>query len=191
MSTGNFYNVNTKYIYAVIPEDDCEYKFVEEELKEKLDALREDLQADEGREIARTGNRNYPEKCVGRIELQKYIRDIDLRIEINVLLRSAYYEGANLDYNYRFCIDNEEYECISDACEEFIYKYVNAYKNEGMAKIQSKNAEKWLEKTLDKVTDKIEDIFKETCTHVLEVSSVFSNGETWYSEVKQEEYENI
>lgn len=186
MATGNFYNVNAKHIYAILPQSEGDiyvYDFIEEGIREALNELIQSLKANEGIEIQNyeRSYRNYPAKMIGSLGITKFICDIELYININILMRSGYYEGANLDYDYRFYVNGCECDNIVDACEEFVYRYTE---NRGMALIQARNAEKWFEKTFNEATDRIENILKEKCTHILDTYAVFSNGETLYSEVK-------
>jgi len=186
MATRNFYNKNAKHIYALIPDkftDKFALNFVVDNIEFELDKLKKLLNAHEGMEI-REYNRNYPEKIIGSFGVEKYICDIELYININVIMRAGYYEGANLDYDYRFCVNSWDYDNIPDACDEFIHQYFKVYNNAGMAKIQAKNAEKWFESTISTAIDAVKDILKKECSHVLEVAAVFSNGEALYSVVK-------
>ena len=185
MATGNFYNKNASNIYAIYPEnahDDFIFQDVETNVSEAID------------EYIRESNGYWTTSMIGYRDAKKiesfYVSEelagISIGIKIDVLMRSGYYEGANLDYEISYFVESVEFDELSEAWQAFydVATY-DCDMRVGFAKIQAKNASNRLSALHDRVVSDVEKILKENCTHILQVSARFSNGETWYSEVKK------
>ena len=191
MATGNFYNKNAKNIYAILQEneyDDFIYKDVKYNISNDLEAYAKNSEAyTKNSEAYSVHSNNYYEDAslIEVVSITDDIAGIPLFIDIEILMRSGYYTGANLDYEIKYSVGNVEIDDLSEAFQAFYDIATWDYDmNKGLAKIQAKNAAKRLEAMSNELVENVEKILKENCTHILQVSERFSNGETWYSEVE-------
>ena len=184
MATGNFFNNNASVIYAIFQEDEYD-DFIYDDVK---DSVSNDLNAFvKNSEVCLGYSNNYHRDAsmIEVIELTDEIAGVPLTVSIEILMRSGYYEGANLDYEINYNIDSIEFDDPEDAFQAYIDVATWSFDmSKGLATIQAKNAVKRLENISNELIEKVEKILKDNCTHVLQVSAIFSNGETWYSEVK-------
>lgn len=114
--------------------------------------------------------RSYSSRKLFCLTATRELSEFNIHLEINCVLRSAYYEGATLDW---YITDNLGDLDIEQAIE------LETYLPIGMVKIQTKHVTAWYEKTKQQLIDTVEEIFKENSTPLNVVAS-FSNGETIY-----------
>ena len=201
MGTSNFHNVNARNVYAVMmnyeqpvldengDETDVMAECVPEywECEDFMNMLKEDA-----KELAPLKGFSYHENCdTDPHELRSYssiplfqfyknkkFGDVDVTVNINCVVRVAYYEGANLDWyiTYDVCgINMDQIDFLADM----------EWQSEmpaGMIKIQCKNAENFASNTADELIEVVEDFFKQN-SMPLGVTARFSNGETIYSKI--------
>lgn len=191
MATANFYNKNASNIYAILQENEYDgsiYDDVKDNISNDLEAYAKNSEAyTKNSEAYSVHSNNYYEDAslIEVVSITDDIAGIPLFIDIEILMRSGYYTGANLDYEIKYSVGNVEIDDLSEAFETFYDVATWDYgMNKGLAKIQAKNAAKRLEAMSNELVENVEKILKENCTHILQVSERFSNGETWYSEVK-------
>lgn len=201
MGTSNFHNVNARNIYAVLmnyeqPVLDSEGEETDEmedcapeswECDDFMNMLKEDAQ-----ELAPLKGFSYYHNCdTDPHELRSYssiplfqfyknkkFGDIDVTVNINCVVRAAYYEGASLDWyiTYDACdVNMDEVDFLADA--EW-YSDMPA----GMIKIQCKNAERFAYNMTEELIEMVEEFFKQN-SMPLAVTARFSNGETHYAKV--------
>lgn len=185
MATANFYNKNASNIYAIFQEneyDDFIYDDVKDNISNDLEAYTKNSKAYLG-----YSSKFYRDaSLIEVVSVTDEIAGVPFTVSIEVLMRSGYYEGANLDYEINYNVESVEFDDLSEAFQA--YFDVATYDfgmNKGLATIQAKNAANRLEAMSDELIENVEKILKANCTHVLQVSARFSNGETWYSEVKK------
>lgn len=189
MGTSNFHNVNAKCIYPVlmnyeinkededgneldeketVQADDFDYECLIDSLVEKLNALNMDfsLYGHDENEL-----RSFPSRVVGTINQQKEIGGLIVGVSLTCVIRSGYYEGANLDYNLYQEINGEDLVDITDQ-----YDFYSPFK--GISKIHAEIADKWIETTQNKMIDLVENIYAEISDVKLRKVATFSNGET-------------
>ena len=185
MATSNFYNKNANGIYAIFQEDEYD-DFIYDDVK---DNISNDLVAYVKNSNAYLGHSNNYYKDASIIEvvsLTDEVASVPFTVSIEVLMRSGYYEGANLDYEINYNVESVEFDDLSDAWQAYFDVATWAFDmNRGLATIQARNASKRLEIISNELIENVEKILKENCTHFLQVSARFSNGETWYSEIKK------
>jgi hypothetical protein len=184
MATGNFYNKNANNIYAIFQEneyDDFIYQDTRDNIASDLEVYTKNSKAYLG-----YSNNNYiDDYLIEVVSITKKVAGIPLSVDIDVLMRSGYYEGANLDYEISYRADSVEFDDLSDAFQAYFDVATYDFDmNKGLATIQAKNAAKRLEAMSEELIENVERILKVNCTHVLKVFARFSNGETWYSKVK-------
>lgn len=139
------------------------------------------------------GQRNFEGRILGRIIANSTFFGIDIQLEKNVIVRSGYYEGANIDhdlslssdYSYKQTVsDNDDLKgCIEGIIEEVVYAGVFSEK-------QGERYHPNITKRINSMETALNDAFEYIATQnatEYEVSARFSNGETWYKpkEVKQ------
>lgn len=137
---------------------------------------------------------SYHRQVVGSLSSSKSFGDIEVEIEIKVVVQSAYYEGATLDYlifvyNGSENVELNDYykitshEVIEDLFETKYSSHNYSEMSRGLRVIQSKHAENWAEKEIQEMSTKIETILEQYSEHKLQRQGVFSNGEAVYTEV--------
>ena len=185
MATANFYNKNASNIYVIFQEneyDDFIYQDARDNISNDLEVYTKNSKAYLG-----YSNNNYiDDYLIEVVSITEEVAGIPLSVDIEVLMRSGYYEGANLDYEINYRADSVEFDDLSEAFQAYFDVATYDFDmNKGLATIQAKNAANRLEAMSEELIENVEKILKANCTHVLQVSARFSNGETWYSEVKK------
>ena len=201
MGTSNFHNVNAHNVYAVLMNyeqeildddgnetDDTETIAPDSwECDEFFKMLKEDAN-----ELAPTKGFGYHHTCdTDPHELRSYASiplfqfyknkkfgDAEVSVNINCVVRGAYYEGASLDWyiTYDVCgINMDEIDFLDDM------KWQSEMQA-GMIKIQCKHAENFASNTADEMIEVVEEFYKKN-SMPLGVTARFSNGETIYSKI--------
>lgn len=193
MGTSNFHNVNSSKIYAVcmnsFDEETQETVYPEQyeydEMKENVkDCILE--MCKENKDISfdlfpyrdRSELRSFPSSVLCSISKSKTIGGLECEVVLTSIIRSGYYEGANLDFQINSLICGYDCEDLysEDECIEH-YDYYSDYK--GISKTHAKQAYKWLEKTKNELSEKLEGVYQ-NISEPLVVVAQFSNGETIY-----------
>lgn len=197
MATGNFCNKNASKIYAclmqyeqpVLDDDGNETEELEYvspdsfEMDNFIESVQEELSQIKKYDFYKDStwdfDRSYPGQCIGVLYTSRYFGDIDISIDLKVILRSAYYDGANLDWEI---LINNEYS--NEEVDYFIENELeNSEMNAGIKKIQTKNIQNWIEKTITDMRENVEKIFEKFSTPLI-VEARFSNGETIYKKIE-------
>ncbi len=155
MSAPNFYNKNASKIFAVSEEDEWT-----ENWRDAKDNIASELTSKGYREVSISDNdRNYP----GEYFLEKELVFWDIwRITIYAVVRGAYYDGTNFDWQVDVIKDRDgDYE-EGDLCDIPVPKTVQA--------------------AIDRETKRIEKAF-ELYTDKLNCVGIFSNGEAVYAKI--------
>lgn len=213
MGTCNFSVTNAQSIYAILSTYECEDENcnVTEQYKDEFDwsCDTENIQY-HGEESglfpfsSDKWNRalNGREVCGSEGKWETYGKKgtawtTETQIESVIVLRSGYYEHANLDYdiNITDCKGNEyllsDYDDLGDLLDDYLsnledivewYGYDHGW-NVGTFKMHRKNIDKWLTNRILAEIEKCEQFCKEMCEVELGVAARFSNGETWYTRV--------
>jgi len=175
MSTSNFHNINASKIYACDTADEYAYEDLKMNLEEEIDNL------PKGYDVERQCSdelRNYPAHVLGVIT-----DDFEYgETELEIVLRSGYYGGVNIDFNILF--EGNVYESIEDILSEYQDTY--EYNEEKEGKIHVKDMEDQLEK-ITKFFNEAVNTFEELAgkwSTPLRVVATFSNGETIYEKIK-------
>jgi hypothetical protein len=122
-------------------------------------------------------NRNYEATGIKSLVSYKTFGDVEVEILLTAIVRSGYYEGANLDWEINYYAGSGYDDILN-----LSYDFASQYDNQGMAKIQCRNAENWAKKEGERMVEELERIFTQV-SKPLEVVARFSNGETIYKEV--------
>ena len=184
MATANFYNKNASYIYAIIPKNEHDY-FIYDDVEDNISNDLKDY-TENSKAYLGYSNKYYRDaSLIEVVSITDEVAGIPLSVDIEVLMRSGYYEGANLDYEISYRAESVEFDDLSEAYQAYFDVATYDFDmNKGLAKIQARNAVNRLEAMSEELIENVEKILKANCTHVLQVVARFSNGETLYSEVK-------
>jgi hypothetical protein len=195
MGASNFYNRNAKNVYAVLMDyedvvfdedgneteetqmvccEEWDYKDLTDYVKELMD---EQTLFKAVERVEFYNNRNYEATGIKSLVAYKTFGNVEVEVLLTAVIRSGYYEGANLDWELNYYAGSG-YDDILD----LTYEFESQYENQGMAKIQKRNAEKWATKIGEQMVEELERIFTQV-SKPLEVVARFSNGETIYKEV--------
>ena len=162
MSAPNFYNKNASKIFAVSEEFDEEtQECISENWRDAKDNIASELTSKGYREVSISDNdRDYP----GEYFLEKELVFWNLwRITIYAVVRGAYYNGTNFDWQVDVIKDRDEDYEEADLCDIKVPKTVQEKIN-----VETRR----LEKAFELYTDKL------NCV------GVFSNGEAVYERSK-------
>ena len=185
MATANFYNKNASYIYAIVPGDEYDdyiYDDVETNVSEAIGEYVKNSKA----YLGYSNNKYIDDYLIEVVSITEEVAGISLSVNIEILMRPAYYWGANLDYEINYKVESVEFDDLSEAFQAYYDVATWDFDmNKGLAKIQAKNAANRLENITNELVENVEKILEANCTHVLQVVARFSNGETLYSEVKK------
>ena len=128
MATSNFHNVNASHIFAVELQDEWEYQDLisnlESEFNTNLDYS--DYSKSDPNEL-----RSFPSKSLGSFSNSTIIDDSEVEVYVTPVIRSGYYEGANLDWHVRYYVNGSEddtYEAHPNV-QTLVSVYVNFIEN--------------------------------------------------------------
>lgn len=195
MGASNFYNRNAKNVYAVLMDyedvvfdedgneteetqmvqcEEWDYNDLIDYVNELMDEQKLFRVVDR---VEFYNNRNYEATAIKSLVAYKSFGEVEVEILLTAVVRSGYYEGANLDWDLNYYAGSGYDDILN-----LSYEFESQYKNQGMAKIQCRNAEKWAKEEGEKMVEELERIFTQV-SKPLEVVARFSNGETIYKEV--------
>ena len=191
MATGNFYvkNANDVYAFAMEAEDCFDFD-------DSLDGIKEAGISKYGFEetSGSDGDRNY---C-GDYILDKsfggknfYNSGLTVNIDITIIARGGYYQGANLDFELEVMNDNyypyklgeSEDDLIDDMADEFV-DYCDEVYNYGLRKCFKKRYKAFLEDYIDEAIEYTNKVLESLCEEEYCLIGTASNGETLYRKVK-------
>ena len=184
MGTANFSKKNASLIYAVYmpridEETGEEYQLDEFDVEEEREFIQESLEKISG--YSSYFSRWYDCDKLGSVIRDCSLAGIGAAVELEVVVRSGYYEGANLDYDINIIACNESSiepddldECVQ---VEDVMDYTGFTR--GLATIQHRNLMKRINKTLDELRGEVEDVFK-AISKPMRIVGRFNNGECVY-----------
>ncbi len=175
MGTSNFHNANASKVFAVLmdanPDDsDWAYNDLKSDLLERLSQLPEFT---EGRGQDQEALHSYPSNLMGTFERSKYIGGIEVCVSLVAVIRSGYYEGANLDYCINTFLDGY-------SSDRFRVDYPYYSKYPGICLKHAAIAQAWAADTLASMRTDLEKVYAEISMPLTVVGRA-SNGETFYS----------
>ena len=194
MGTSNFHNKNASNIFAVLMSyendegetiqcDEFDYEWFLDAINETLhtEAKKHNLTYIEKDKDDPYALRSYPSKIIGSLFAETKILEIAFEVEIKIIIRSGYYEGANLDWEITTHINGNECE---EPTETDIWNELAYYSrfNRGLCKIHSKKGCNWFESEKQKLITLVENIYTQHSTP-MGIVAKFSNGETIYSKI--------
>ncbi len=123
---------------------------IRESLREKFPDIRDNDYRD--------NDHNYPSSGIAEIRKSLYFAGLNIDISITIIMTSAYYEGATLDYLINFDSGNYcdyEYNQLDDLNIDDLTHELSI----GMAKIHLPNVINKIKKEVGSVTVEIEEVF--------------------------------
>lgn len=166
MGTGNFYNKNASKIFAVDIQEDFDYQDLTENLQFDLEKLGFNAIDESDNE------RNFAGKYIAEKVFDFENKQQSVRLVIQAIVRSGYYSGVNLDYDFKIvgdCVGNYHTDFEIDEKSDLNYQVARGFKT----------LFKQAKKTLEKEVKVLEKVFAEN-SDALRVGARFSNGETIY-----------
>ena len=183
MSTANFCNHNADFVYACEFEDEFACDDLLADLRQAFRSVAADpkVKAIADYEAVHDTwepdyNRNYPGRIIAVVwsETKRY-QDFVVSLSAKIIVRSGYYEGANLDYAIGFHVDGQEYSAddLDEVCHhaEFPRSAGRAY--------QLALAKRWFDRHSAPFSAAIEAVFRQHSTPLRLVARA-SNGEAFY-----------
>jgi hypothetical protein len=170
MATSNFHNVNASHIFACSLENEWDFDDLKDNLFYEFKSVDgfSDYTKSDPNEL-----RSYPSHSICSIERDFNYNDFSLNVIVTPVIRSAYYDGCNLDWHVWYGIDGNEVD-IDDI--EYHLSFID-----NLTPSQTK-AEKKAEVLLNEIVTDVEKVF-EQYSEKLGVTARFSNGETMYHKV--------
>lgn len=171
LSCGSF-DIKESYLSS----DIHDWEAFESNLYERLKSLREKgYFVQEGGGIF-SNLRSFEGKVIATISECKTYMGVEVEIQLVAILRSGYYEGANLDWELTYFADG--YENDEEIVEEWEYQAAKEH-SVGLVKMNRSRVEAWVETNRDRLVSDVETIFEEMSTP-LRLVGRFSNGEAIY-----------
>jgi hypothetical protein len=181
MGTSNFARGNTSRVFAVLMGDVESYDvddfkdYIREVAKESAP---KDIQY--SKEDGSDRDRNYCASNLFSYRASKWFGDLEVEVQIVAQMVSGYYEGASLDYDVTV-FDGYEFS-DGDNSVEYLFGNNCSCMNQGLLKIQQRNAEQWVDRAKDQLIALTERVFEQV-SMPLKVVATFSNGETIYEKL--------
>ena len=175
MSAPNFYNVNASRVFAIDAENEFEYDDLKDNIFYGLQSVfgeRNVIRRNESED----GWCSYPGTVVASIlgKTKHYeIPEADVEVFFNIIVRSGYYAGGNVDWDIVIEVAGEEYDNI----EEVNFEYCGLTKKQ--ERQYAEYAKKFIRGEIERMLPMVEKVFEEN-TISLNCIGVFSNGEAIY-----------
>lgn len=195
MGTSNFYYKDK--LYAVELEDDHSHDILTHNISYRLEVMAEkaksknkkiELSIYGGDEPTWTrgsdnGERNFPSMNCGQVVVKSTFMGIDLRLDLDVLVRNGYYEHVNIDYLWKLNIEGVDFNEDDEAFEVFKYLDMSHFP-EGLIEMNRAN----LDKRLSDMRTLALEVFTfigSTYGKEYDLAARFSNGETSFTKVEE------
>lgn len=188
MGTANFYSKNATHIFAAELADEWAWNDLCTNLQMSLSDL-----ADKGyRYFDEDGNHKEQGKIVSEIHTEtKSFGGIEFSLRLEVVVRSGYYAGANLDWELYVdhSHDCEEWDEVEvDEIFEEAYPETDCPEEQELIETNVPLAESWLQQEKDKLVTEVEKIFRWYATP-LGVVGRGSNGVAFYEKAEPDNEE--
>lgn len=173
MGTSNFARGNTSRAFAVLMND-------QDDVEDFIEYVREVAQESAPKDIqySKEDGRDRNASNLFSYRMSKWFGDLEVELQIVAKMRSGYYEGASLDFEFTI-FDGYEFSDSDNSVENL---FSNSCMNQGLLKIQQRHAERWADRTKDQLIALTEQVFEQV-SMPLKVVATFSNGETIYEKL--------
>ena len=185
MGTSNF-SSSTNVIHAVDCDDEFTYSDTRDNLQSEFNAIDEDksnvfefVNKDEW-----DGDRNFAGKIIGQLYSSFTYLDIDFELTLNIIMRSGYYSGFNMDYEFGCSSNDGQYDSVDEMIDDLEeYDLESSFK--GLYAIHGNRLRVKLDTLHDELKLKAIEVFKQYSDQLV-VTAQFSNGETFYKKVEED-----
>lgn len=185
MGASNFYNKNASRIFACELEDEWSFDDLVENLRLTLE---EDLNYNGYSEPQNDGDRSYPMNYIAEKRVSFDYKDFTVYATIKAGIRSAYYDGCNLDWHLEYDWD---YGYNEEMTPDFFISRIlveDLELNLGYGESNAARYALWASKKLgqlgQQLIDELEVVYAKYCGIELRRVATFSNGESIYEEAK-------
>jgi len=179
MSAPNFAITNASRYFVVEANESWEYEDILACIQDAFRTQKWENEICFSNENKSDDNRSYPGIIFGYLSASKYYERVgEANVIIELVLRSGYYEAANLDYEIRYEVEGIEYDNPQDVN---VLHVANLPPKQ--AKLYNRWIANWMEDTTGKMTSKIEAIYSRFSEQYIR-TALFSNGEAIYSKIK-------
>lgn len=197
MGTSNFYYKDE--LFAVETDDEHDHEILTHNISYRLEVMNKeaksknkniqlDIYGGDTPTWTRGGDsieRNFPSMTCGQVVVKSTFMGLDLRIDLDILVRNGYYGHANIDYTWQLNVEGIDFNEDDGAFEVFKYSDMSHFP-EGLIEMNRSNLDKRLEDMRTLALEVFTFIGKTYGTEHA-VAARFSNGETMYSKVESEE----
>lgn len=189
MGTANFYVKNASKYFVVLEntqEENGEIYAPEhweiEDFKNNIHDRFKELSFGFQKDDRSDNDSNFGGTYLGTMMINKMFGDIDVDVQINIILRSGYYEAAVLDWETKMYVDGDEVD-EDYLWSDRIIEYSMSEMSKGLQTIQFGHIQKWYPKAMDKLIYETEKVFENVCSTKLICVGRASNGEAFYKKV--------
>jgi hypothetical protein len=116
MATSNFYNKNANSIFAAEIENEWDYDDLKLNLNSELKNTNHRYCSID--EYEKDYNRSYPGLVLGCLYKPVIVKDAEATINVNVIVRSGYYSGVNLDWELQIETNYDTVESVDDLTDD-------------------------------------------------------------------------
>lgn len=185
MGTANFYVKNASKYFVVLensqeedgevyPPEQWEIEDFKNDIHERFEQLPFGFQKDD----KWVDDSTY----LGTMSIDRNFGDISVEVQIDIILRSGYYEAAVLDWEVKFYVDGDEVD-QDYIWSDRIIEYSTSDMSKGLQAIQFGHIRNWYPKAMDKLIEETEKVFETVCSTKLICIGRASNGEAFYKTV--------
>ena len=184
MGASNFYNKNASRIFACELEEEWSFNDLFENLRLTLE---EEFRFTGFSEPENDGDRSYPMNYIADKRVIHEYKDFTIYVTIKAGIRSAYYEGCNLDWHLEYDWDYGFNEDMTPDFFQTSFLKEDLEHNLGYSEENASRYALWASKKLEQLgqglIDELEAVYAKHCGIELKRVATFSNGESIYEEV--------
>jgi len=183
MGAPNFYVEDASCVFAVDPQESWEWQDIMDNVFTTLEGVKYFYSV--LKEDGYTGDRCCVGKYIAAVySPEKYYAKFNICLCFKVMLRTAYHQGGNLDYELEIVMEaprrDDRYYSVAELYDDLKYEY-----SAKRAIQYEKWITKWVEAEERRIRDAVERVF-EMFSDKYVVAASFSNGETMYIKVEEE-----
>lgn len=196
MGTSNFYSKDELFVAELNDEED--YDILTDNICYRLDVLDDKISSKNKRiefdiyggdepTMTHSGasiERNFSSVKCGQVTARSTFMGLELRMDLDILVRNGYYEHTNIDYVWNFSVDGIDFNEEDEGFEVLKYSDMSHYP-EGLIEMNRKR----LDKRIEDMRAMVREVFLfigKTYGKEYNVAARFSNGETMYSKAQDD-----
>ena len=185
MGTSNF-SSSTNVIHAVDCDNELTYSDTRHNLQSEFNAIDKDKSNvfEFVNKNEWDGDRNFSGKIIGQLYTTLDYLGYDFSLDLNIIMRSGYYSGFNMDYEFSCGYDGDSWDDIESMVND-LEEYGLDSTMKGLYAIHGAKLRTKLDTLHDELKLKAIEVFKQYSDQLV-VTAQFSNGETFYEKVKED-----